>query len=292
MVSVIQTVTDSRDAGYTVRLTPPTDITAITNDGVGFALRADGTVWAWGYNLDGELGIGTRLPASGVVQVSGLTNVTAIAAGGDHGYALEANGSVWRWGDDVFGTGNGTAFGQYGLVPEKVPGMPHAVGIGASGQDGYAIADDGHVWAWGYGGNGELGNGQTTANSDMPVRIENLDNVVAVADATLFTTYALTAQGQVWAWGQGGFGELGNGTRDLVVDEPVRVVGISDAIAISSTYALSSRGTVYAWAVTNRPPRLDGTEVDPPVDTPVQVSGIQGAIAIAGNRYNGWALTG
>jgi len=52
------------------------------------ALKSDGTVWAWGYNLDGELGNGTYTDSNTPVEVSGLSGVTVIAGGGFHSLAL------------------------------------------------------------------------------------------------------------------------------------------------------------------------------------------------------------
>lgn len=59
---------------------------------------SDGTVWAWGSNVTGQLGDGTETDRSVPVQVSGLTNVTAVAAGENHSVALRADGTVWAWG--------------------------------------------------------------------------------------------------------------------------------------------------------------------------------------------------
>jgi alpha-tubulin suppressor-like RCC1 family protein len=84
------------------------------------ALRSDGTVWAWGSNEDGQLGDGTTTNRSTPVQVSGLSNVTAVAAGASHSLALRGDGTVWAWG--------GRNFGQLGdgmtaviAVPTRVP---------------------------------------------------------------------------------------------------------------------------------------------------------------------------
>jgi alpha-tubulin suppressor-like RCC1 family protein len=72
-------------------------------------LKTDGTVWAWGNNSNGQLGDGTTTQSTSPVQVSGLSNVTAIAAGATHTVALKTDGTVWAWGDNSNGQlGNGT----------------------------------------------------------------------------------------------------------------------------------------------------------------------------------------
>src|SRR5574340_374357 len=68
------------------------------------ALKSDGTVWSWGYNQFGEIGNGTAsLSIPNPVQVTGLANVTAIAAGFEHSLAVKTDGTVWAWGDDAGG---------------------------------------------------------------------------------------------------------------------------------------------------------------------------------------------
>ena len=79
-----------------------TQVAAGSSDTV--ALKSDGTVWAWGYNSDGQLGDGTTFDRLTPVQVLGpggtgyLTGVTAIAAGGSHTAAVKGDGTVWAWG--------------------------------------------------------------------------------------------------------------------------------------------------------------------------------------------------
>ena len=62
------------------------------------ALKSDGTVWAWGYNGDGELGDGTTTNKLSPVQVPGLTGVICDCRRGDHTVALKSDGTVWAWG--------------------------------------------------------------------------------------------------------------------------------------------------------------------------------------------------
>ena len=96
-------------------------IVALAQGECSYALKSDGTVWAWGENLDGSLEIGNNTRTNQVVQVSGLTGITAIAGGGFHGYALDSHGAVWRRGQDIFGTGNGNEFGHTATCPTGYP---------------------------------------------------------------------------------------------------------------------------------------------------------------------------
>ena len=93
-------------------------VTAISGgDSYSLALKSDGTVWAWGFNYDGQLGNGTSTLSISTpgccsdipVQVNGLIGVDAIAAGFNQGLAVKSDGTVWAWGSGDFGQlGNGT----------------------------------------------------------------------------------------------------------------------------------------------------------------------------------------
>jgi alpha-tubulin suppressor-like RCC1 family protein len=78
-----------------------TGVTAIAGGSfTGYALRSDGTVWAWGYNAYAALGDGTTTDSTVPVPVSGLTGVTAIAGGSFTGYALRTDGTVRARGEN------------------------------------------------------------------------------------------------------------------------------------------------------------------------------------------------
>ena len=86
------------------------------------ALRSDGTVWAWGGNSKGELGDGTTLQRNTPGQVSGLSDVTAVATGVSHTMALKSDGTVWAWGNNHDGQlGDNTTTQQ--LTPVQVSGL-------------------------------------------------------------------------------------------------------------------------------------------------------------------------
>jgi alpha-tubulin suppressor-like RCC1 family protein/pimeloyl-ACP methyl ester carboxylesterase len=274
-------------------LTGVTAIAGALDGGSGYALRSDGTVWAWGPNQNGELGDGTTTQSAVPVKVSGLTGVTAIAGSGGTGYALRSDGTVWEWGS-IFDTPDDPTISHFSLVPVKVSGLTGVTAIAGS----YALRSDGTVWAW--GGNrdwadnlyGSLGDGTTSNGSTVPVRVSGLIGVTASA-AGLGSGYALRSDGTVWAWGPNFFGELGNGTTTQST-VPVKVSGLTGVTAIAGghvgAYALRSDGTVWAWGDNHYGALGNGTTTQSTV--PVKVSGLTGVAAIAGGDGTGYALVG
>lgn len=155
-----------------MRVVGLTDVTAIAA-GVdsGYAVRTDGTVWAWGSNHDGKLGIGTTVPRSRVpVQVTGLTGVVDLAAGHDHGYAVREDGTAWAWGDGRYGAlGNGTQCSCGVSTPVQVSwpdGQPAPVEISAIGYGALALDARGRAWVWGGNTSGEFGDGNVGSGTD------------------------------------------------------------------------------------------------------------------------------
>ncbi len=131
------------------------------------ALKANGTVWTWGYNGNGELGDGKNRNTNIPVQVltgaqdsnSGyLENIIQVAAGSNHNLALDKDGTVWAWGYGSHGElGNRTTANS--SLPVKVIGVSDVVSIAAGYYNSFAVRKDGTVWAWGYNYAGQLGLG-------------------------------------------------------------------------------------------------------------------------------------
>jgi alpha-tubulin suppressor-like RCC1 family protein len=219
-------------------------VTAIASgEDTAYALRNDGTVWAWGHNDDGQLGDGSLSGDSPVpLQVSGVSGVTAIAAGSNAAYALLGNGTVMAWGYNGSGqVGDNTAVDK--PTPVAVSGLSGVTAIAGGSQDGYALKADGTEWAWGDGGYGQLGTGGI-APSLVPVEVSALAGVTAIA-ATNQNAFALLADGTAWGWGFNLDGEVGNGTL-LAGLSPAKVSGLSKVVAIgngpssSAAYAVTS----------------------------------------------------
>ena len=180
----------------------------------GWILKSDGTVLAMGPNYYGQLGDGTTTttPVETPVQVSGLSDVVAIAVGDIHSIALKSDGTVWTWGGNLFGE-LGVVGGKTARYPCRLwGGWPRVsywvVAIAAGSEHSLALRSDGTVWAWGYNADNQLG--VTGPDSFTPVQVTPLPGIVAITAGDLHSV-ALSSDGTVWAWGWNGEGELGMG---------------------------------------------------------------------------------
>jgi RHS repeat-associated protein len=211
----------------------------------GMALRADGTVWTWGNNTDGEMGIAGVANSAFPLRISGFSGVSGIAAGWTHSLAVQSNGTVWAWGTNSsgqLGTGNFTSSG----VPTQVSVITNAVAVSAGSAHSLALLSNGKVMAWGTNAQEQLGNG-TTTSTNQPTFVSTLTNIVKVA-AGGFHSVALDSNGVVWVWGYGAEGEIGNGLNNFV-STPVSV--LSNVVDIAAggfhTVALEKDGSVWTW---------------------------------------------
>ena len=263
------------------------------------ALKSDGTVWAWGYNYYGQLGDDSTVDSSTPVQVLGvggsgkLTDVIAIDGGWYHSLALKSDGTVWAWGRNNNGQlGDGTT--TTSPTPVQVLGvggsgnLTDITAISAGDLHSLALKSDGTVWAWGHNNYGQLGDG-TTTDSSTPVQVLGvggsgyLTDVAAIAGGYLHSL-ALTSDGTVWAWGENGYGQLGDGTNDdrwtpvQVLDKDgddplTNITAISAGVDLS--LALKSDGTVWAWGDNASGQLGDGTSGSGAnSNLPVQVLGL------------------
>ncbi|MBI3041677.1 MAG: Ig-like domain repeat protein, partial [Betaproteobacteria bacterium] len=260
-----------------------------------YALMSDNTVWAWGYNGNGQLGNGTTSPSTPPNQVNVLTGVSAIAAGQYHALALKSDGTVWGWGYNGSGQlGNGNTTQQ--LAPVQVQGLPvvtgGAIAIAAGESSSYALMADNTVWAWGYNGYGQLGNGVTTgAANPAPVQVMGPSGTgflteVSAISAGRHHAVALKTDGTVWVWGYGVDGEVGDGiSANRTTPSQAAITGVI-AVAAGAYHvrAMKSDGSVWAWGWNAYGQLGDGTTASR--SWPVVVAGLSNIVAFTeGDRF-------
>jgi alpha-tubulin suppressor-like RCC1 family protein len=265
-------------------------ITAIMGgESHNFAVKSDGSVWAWGGNAMGQLGDGINSDSYTPVQVSGLISVQAMGGRGYHSLVVKSDNTVWAWGYNSSGQlGNGTATSSN--VPVQASGLSGVSAVSGGGFHSLALKSSGDVWAWGSNGHGELGDG-TNINRDKPVLIQGISGVKQISGGW-FHTVALTADGTVWTWGDNSRWQLGDGTIPNR-NSPYQISGLSDIVAVSGgdchTAALKSDGTVWTWGCNDKSELGNGT-TGTDSHVPVQVSGLTNIIRIAARDYHNIAL--
>lgn len=210
------------------------------------ALRTDGTVWIWGDNQYGQLGLGDSRPMATLpTQVGDQSNWRSVSAGGVNTVAVRSDGSLWEWGYDYLSITN---------QPSQVGGDTDWRFASAGSMHSMAMRDDGSIWAWGdpqYGQLGvltsanEYGSRYTIVSGPSPWQVGSNANWQAVV-AGVFHTIALDENGNIWTWGGGDLGravvssasdvQIGTDTNWLTID-----VGCDYSIG------LKTDGTLWAW---------------------------------------------
>ena len=155
-------------------------------------LAADGVLWAWGRNDQGQVGDGSGVQRSSPVQVA--SGVAAIAAGGDSSFALMVDGSLWAWGGNASGQlGDGTTSKR--LNPIRIGDGIRSVA--SNGGSTFATKLDASRWAWGNNDFGQLGDGSKTSRL-VPTMVN-----VSYAGVTNGECHgaAIDFDGSVWTWG-------------------------------------------------------------------------------------------
>jgi alpha-tubulin suppressor-like RCC1 family protein len=254
--------------------------------------KSDGTVWTWGANFGGKLGVGassTNLPRIIVPtevhdqsDAGFFNSVTAIMGGEVHNVALKSDGTVWAWGANIFGLlGNGTTNEAHN--PVQTIGLSNIVSLGGRGYHTLAVDAVGRIWGWGWNAAGELGNGNSNPTL-VPVQVIGLTNPAVVSAGYKFSI-ALMPDGYVFQWGHGRV--IANNLA------PIQTPGLSNVIAISAGWdhalALRSDHTVWAWGQNGVGEIGDGTTNNRP--NPVQVIGLSNIVAVSGGDWHSSALS-
>jgi alpha-tubulin suppressor-like RCC1 family protein/outer membrane protein OmpA-like peptidoglycan-associated protein len=280
-----------------------TDVIAITaGDAHTCALVSNGTVKCWGDSVYGRLGIGTpgtpRIKPS-PLDVTGLTDVTAITAGAYHTCALINDGTVKCWGRNNDGQlgNNSTASSD---VPVSVSGLTSVTAISAGGGEMPDFSESGHTCAlltsgavqcWGDNSRYQLGQGGTSrVDKLIPSQVSGLTDGVSAISVGKTHSCALLSSGSVQCWGVNG-GGLGNGTS-TESSTPVSVSGVTTATAITTGDAHScvrlATGAINCWGSNSFGQLGDNTQIAK--TTPVAVNGIDNATAVSAGRSHACAI--
>lgn len=227
----------------------------------------NGALYTWGDNGFKQLGI----PQDNISEISTPTLIptpakfVSLAFTGTSSFAIDDQGQAWSWGESTSGE---LGRGSDQLIPcgdsnscradiGPIAELKNTVALEAGGAHALALTADGTVWAMGANHAGQLGDGTTDSRDrPTPVRWPEDAHVAPIAQIAASNTasFALDADGQLWAWGSNANGELGNGTiSDLPNATPTRVPmpeGVQIVrIAAGGEHVLAQAqdGAIYAW---------------------------------------------
>ena len=257
------------------------------------AITNDGSLWAWGYNNQGQLGFNDLITRSSPVQVSSsiLYNYTDISSGQYHTLALKNDGTLWTWGYN--------GYGQLGLndaiarsYPTKIGSLTSWLSVATGYGQSYAIKNDNTLWGWGANNSGQLalntsGSG-VYRSSPVQVGVWPATTEIGQISSSISHSVGLKTDGTLWTWGQNNYGQLGLGNA-IYRSSPVQVGALTNWLIISAgqykTFALKTDGTLWTWGAGNFG-QLGQNDVGSR-SSPVQVGALNTWAAISADK-SGW----
>ncbi len=280
--------TTHSDTPVRIRFATGTKITSV-RAGCDFsiAITTKGHVLAWGQDGDGQLGDGGTNDSDTPVRVRlpAGTKVKSITAGADDALAISTRGRLYAWGANADGEiGNGTTTDADTPVRVSLPAGTRTKIVSAGGRHTLALSTAGQLYAWGYNGKGEFGNG-TTASSVTPVAVAfPAAGAITSLMAGCSDSLALTSDGVVLAWGLNSDGELGNASNTssslpVGTELPAGTHVKSISAGCITSYARTAKGHVLAWGYNANGELGDGTTSNSEI--PVRVELATGLKAIA-----------
>lgn len=246
------------------------------------ALDENGKVYSWGKNDVGQLGLGHTSTQEYFPQIAniGTEKIEKISSSYNFTLAITENGKILAWGINNAGQlGIPTATASYLSVPTLVDSSAELSGstvteIMAGGAHSLALTSDNKVFAWGANNHGQLGNGGWVWNH-VPIKVDTSDvsdgsKFISIS-AGIYTSFILDANGNIYSFGQGANGQLGNGLVDTQ-PSPVKVFLDGELSGKKVTkiwgnseanHAIDESGKAYSWGRNDRGIIGDGSEAKP-----------------------------
>lgn len=214
------------------------------------AITEQGSLYCWGANESGQLGIGSRNSSSVPMLVTLAAPAADVAAGTAFTCARLTNSQIYCWGSNSYGQlgDPATALTTQRLTPWLVPNFNISTSISAGAEHACAVRADGTAACWGRNNQGMIGDNSTT-DRRQPTLVSGLNNATRIG-ANVSHSCAILADGTARCWGLNTSGRLGDGTTTRRLT-PVVVTGLTGATAITDgasahTCAVTSQDR-YCW---------------------------------------------
>ena len=239
------------------------DTSDISNNSVGALIT--GGLFGWGAGANGAVGDNAATDKSAPAAVSylaaiqvftpwqvGKSSWTQVATGASHTVGILSTKTLYAWGLNNVGQLGVTATGDTlnRSSPTQVGTSSWVAITAGEGSHSVAVRSDGTLWVWGSNQTGQLGTG-TTDNRSSPTQITYGNSSWVAVDAGDFTTGAITTSGQLYMWGAGGNGILGDGSGAVSKSSPTQVFGSWASLSVGPSHVLALRSdkTLWGWGL-------------------------------------------
>jgi alpha-tubulin suppressor-like RCC1 family protein len=187
------------------------------------AIKTDGTIWMWGVNSGGQLGLDRSGPldyVSSPTQVGTGTSWSTLAIGQGHTLAIKTDGTLWAWGSNSAGQlGDGLTYSR--SSPTQVGSDSNWSSVHTQNFVSFAIRTNGTLWTFGQNNQGQLGINTATDRSTLS-QVGALTNWSKVGGSGQ-TCIAVKTDNTIWSWGGGGNGTTGRNLNNQDFSSPVQI---------------------------------------------------------------------
>jgi alpha-tubulin suppressor-like RCC1 family protein len=224
--------------------------TVVAGRYVGYGIKGDNSLWLWGNNNDGQLGIGDTTQRSSPIQtLSGGYNWKDVSGGSYHTLAIKTDGTLWGWGRNSSGQlGDGTRDQRIAPAQEALQSNTWRA-VAAGHYHNAAIRTDGTLWTWGRNSDGQLGKNDVVHRSSPVQEVLGSTEWLTVS-CGVYHVVAKRGTSTLWSWGMNTNGQLGLG--DVVHRSSPVIIGANTTWKDASaggyhTVAIKYDGTLWAW---------------------------------------------
>jgi len=259
---------------------------------LSLGVKSDATLWSWGRNDHGQLGLNDGVSRSSPAQVGTLTAWSQQTSAWDGALAIQTNGTLWSWGFNHLGQlGSNATVSR--SSPTQVGTLNNWKRVASGHTHSVAVKTDGTLWSWGDNGYGQLGqNTATTLDRSSPTIVGALTTWIRVS-AGHDHTLALKSDGTLWTWGTNEQGQLGRQTPVTAhTSSPTQVGSLTNWAQITSGYshnaAIKTDGTLWAWGMNNYGQLGDSSVANR--SSPVQVGALTSWMQVSAGYVNTIAL--
>lgn len=221
------------------------------------SIKVDGTLWTWGTNSNGQLGLGNTTAYSSPKQVGSGTNWSQLSGGRQFFAAIKTDGTLWTWGangNGQLGTGNTTYYSS----PKQIGALTSWVSVTCGYANTFAIKTDGTLWSWGRNDYGQLGLGNTTQYSS-PKQVGSDTNWALAGSIGTTSSIFLRTDGTLWTCGRNQNGQLGLNISGAYTSKssPNQVgtlttwANFKKEAGANFALAVKTDGTLWSWGYNN-----------------------------------------